>query len=118
MQDLLIEEGVAAVDALSRAAVLELQDEKHQFNANGKILPCLLVSMTPCSMSSIDILTPLTSFDSFEVLQALRALNLGPLAVPVAAPLWLGSEKRQDNGMHGAWRCMEHGMWMHFGFGF
>lgn len=59
LQDLLIEEGVAAVDALSRAAVLELQvDEKHQFNANGKILPCLLVSMTPCSMSSIDIVTP------------------------------------------------------------
>lgn len=31
LQDLLIEEGVAAVDALSRAAVLELQvDEKQQ----------------------------------------------------------------------------------------
>ena len=38
LQDLLIEEGVAAVDALSRAAVLELQvlDEKKK-DSNGKI---------------------------------------------------------------------------------
>lgn len=99
LQDLLIEEGVAAVDALSRAAVLELQvDEKHRHQWQDDINPSL-----PCLKRHLR--------SDIKVLQALRALNpLGPLAVPVAAPL-CSAQKTSRQPYGDVWS-------MAFGFGF
>lgn len=79
--------------------------------ANGKILPCLLVSMTPCSLSSIDILTSSGTAGT----ESLESGSFGSFGCACSGSFVACLRKKsrlQDMEMHGAWHVDAFWVWI------